>query len=60
MQGWIYDHAQKRVVCSGFMLLPKPKAGTNATRIDDKQLSKLVDQMPQALRAMPAPQAEAE
>lgn len=60
VRGWIFDHAQKRVVCAGFMLLPKPKAGANATRIDDKQLSKLVDQMPQALRAMPAPQAEAE
>ena len=53
VRGWIYDHAQKRVVCSGFMLLPKPKAGENATRIDDKQLSKLIDQMPQALRATP-------
>ena len=53
VRGWIYDHAQKRVVCAGFMALPKPKAGENATRIDDKQLSKLIDQMPQALRATP-------
>jgi hypothetical protein len=59
-RGWIYDHAQKRVVCAGFIALPNAKAGENATHLDDAQLAKLVDVMPQALKTTPPPPVEAE
>ena len=58
-RGWIYDHLQKRVVCAGFMAVPDAKKGEDATRLDDAQLAKLVDAMPQALRTTPLPDAEA-
>ena len=58
-RGWIYDHAQKRVVCAGFIALPTPKKGEDATRLDDKQIEKLVDVMPQALKTAPLPDVEA-
>lgn len=58
--GWIYDHQTKRVVCAGLIPLPNAKRGENATRIDDKQLAKLVDVMPQALKTTPPPDVEAE
>jgi hypothetical protein len=58
-RGWIYDHLQKRVVCAGFIALPDPKQGDDATRIDDAQLAKLVDKMPSALKTTPLPDVEA-
>jgi hypothetical protein len=59
-RGWIYDHLQKRVVCAGFIALPNAKTGEEATLLDDEQLAKLVDVMPQALKTTPPPKVEAE
>jgi hypothetical protein len=58
-RGWIYDHKTQRVVCAGMVALPNPKAGDNALRIDDKQLAKLVDTLPSALKTTPLPDVEA-
>ena len=58
VRGWIYDHHENRVVCAGVMLLPKPAAGENATRITDEQLAKIVADLPSALKTTPLPDVE--
>lgn len=58
-RGWIYDHGTKRVVCAGFVTLPNPGKGENATRLTNTQLAKLVDIVPSALKTTPLPDVEA-
>ena len=58
-RAWIYDHATKHVLCAGIVAIPSPKAGENATRIDDAQIAKLVDIVPSALKTAPLPDVEA-
>jgi len=58
-RGWIYDHAQQRVVCAGIVALPTPGKGENVTRVTDAQLAKLVDVVPSALKTTPLPDVEA-
>ena len=57
-RGWIYDHREKRVVCAGVMLLPAP--GEDATRLTEEQLTKLVEDVPSALKTVPVPAVEVE
>jgi len=52
VRGWVYDHAIDRVVCAGVMLLPNPKRGADATKLDDAQINKLVDKVPNALKTV--------
>lgn len=57
-RGWIYDHSTHRVVCAGLVALPTPGKGDNVLRLTEVQIAKLVDVMPQALKAAPLPQLE--